>query len=43
MTDYLRDHPGGAEVLADAAGTDATEDFDNAGHSEDANDIMADY
>ncbi|ATY61825.1 cytochrome b5 [Cordyceps militaris] len=40
VTKYLQDHPGGAEVLAEAAGTDATEAFDNAGHSEDALDIM---
>ncbi|KAJ3498262.1 hypothetical protein NLG97_g1261 [Lecanicillium saksenae] len=40
VTKYLEDHPGGAEVLAEAAGTDATEAFDNAGHSEDAFDIM---
>ncbi|EJP67253.1 Riboflavin synthase-like beta-barrel [Beauveria bassiana ARSEF 2860] len=43
VTEYLQDHPGGAEVLAEAAGTDATEDFDNAGHSEDAFDIMETY
>ncbi|KAJ6784029.1 hypothetical protein PWT90_00316 [Aphanocladium album] len=40
VTKYLEDHPGGAEVLAEAAGTDASEAFDNAGHSEDAFDIM---
>ncbi|KAJ4149937.1 hypothetical protein LMH87_010709 [Akanthomyces muscarius] len=40
VTKYLEDHPGGSEVLAEAAGTDATEAFDNAGHSEDAYDIM---
>ncbi|KAM3446024.1 hypothetical protein MY3296_010061 [Beauveria thailandica] len=43
VTKYLQDHPGGAEVLAEAAGTDATEAFDNAGHSEDAFDIMETY
>ncbi|OAA48844.1 Riboflavin synthase-like beta-barrel [Beauveria brongniartii RCEF 3172] len=43
VTKYLEDHPGGAEVLAEAAGTDATEAFDNAGHSEDAFDIMETY
>lgn len=37
------DHPGGAEVLAEAAGTDATEEFDNAGHSEDAWTVMESY
>ncbi|KAI1813202.1 ferredoxin reductase-like protein [Poronia punctata] len=43
VTKYLQDHPGGADVLLDAAGKDASEDFDNAGHSEDAFDIMAEY
>ncbi|RBQ75518.1 hypothetical protein FVER14953_13790 [Fusarium verticillioides] len=42
VTKYLADHPGGADVLKEAAGTDASEDFDNAGHSEDAFDIMKD-
>ncbi|KAK4247466.1 hypothetical protein C7999DRAFT_41235 [Corynascus novoguineensis] len=40
VSQYLEDHPGGVEVLAEAAGTDATEAFDNAGHSEDALEIM---
>lgn len=43
VTDYLRDHPGGADLLIDVAGKDASEEFDNAGHSEDASEIMASY
>ncbi|KAL0931102.1 cytochrome b5 [Colletotrichum truncatum] len=43
VTKYLHDHPGGAEVLIEAGGVDATEAFDNAGHSEDAYEIMADF
>jgi cytochrome-b5 reductase len=43
ITKYLHDHPGGDDILVEAAGTDATEAFDNAGHSEDAFEIMADY
>ncbi|TGJ84162.1 hypothetical protein E0Z10_g4604 [Xylaria hypoxylon] len=43
VTKYLQDHPGGAEVLHDTAGKDASEEFDNAGHSEDASEIMAAY
>ncbi|KAI0117683.1 hypothetical protein GGR51DRAFT_262805 [Nemania sp. FL0031] len=43
VTEYLRDHPGGAELLVDVAGKDASEEFDNAGHSEDASEIMAEY
>lgn len=40
VSQYLDDHPGGADLLIEAAGTDATEVFDNAGHSEDALEIM---
>lgn len=43
VTSYLQDHPGGAEVLIEAAGTDASEAFDNAGHSEDAFEVMETY
>jgi cytochrome-b5 reductase len=43
VTKYLEDHPGGAEVLLEAAGTDASEPFDNAGHSEDAFEIMDEF
>ncbi|KAF2971124.1 dyp-type peroxidase [Xylaria multiplex] len=43
VTKYLQDHPGGAEVLLDTAGKDASEEFDNAGHSEDASEIMTEY
>ncbi|KAF4471538.1 cytochrome-b5 reductase [Fusarium albosuccineum] len=43
VTKYIHDHPGGADILVEAAGKDATIDFDNAGHSEDAFEIMADY
>lgn len=43
MTKYLDDHPGGADVLTETAGGDASEEFDNAGHSEDAFEMMKDY
>ncbi|KAI0020276.1 hypothetical protein F4780DRAFT_791890 [Xylariomycetidae sp. FL0641] len=43
VTRYLHDHPGGLEVLLETAGTDASAPFDNAGHSEDASEIMAGY
>lgn len=43
VTKYIQDHPGGADILIEAAGKDATVDFDNAGHSEDAFEIMANY
>ncbi|KAH3671137.1 hypothetical protein OGAPHI_000848 [Ogataea philodendri] len=37
---YLDEHPGGEEVILDCAGTDATEPFDDIGHSEDALEIL---
>ncbi|RAL13071.1 putative cytochrome b5 reductase [Aspergillus homomorphus CBS 101889] len=43
VTEYVRDHPGGAEVLIDVAGTDATEAYEDVGHSEDADDILQTY
>lgn len=40
MTEYLRDHPGGKEVLLEVAGTDSTAAYEDVGHSEDASEIM---
>lgn len=36
----MRDHPGGADVLYDVAGADATEAYDEVGHSEDADEML---
>lgn len=36
VTRFLEDHPGGAEVLLDNAGRDASQCFRDVGHSEDA-------
>ena len=33
---YLDEHPGGAEIIIDAVGTDATDEFNDIGHSSDA-------
>jgi hypothetical protein len=33
MTAYLDEHPGGVEVMMDVAGTDATLEFEEVGHS----------
>lgn len=36
-------HPGGEEVLLEQAGKDATESFEDVGHSTDARDLMKRY
>ncbi|KAJ5198453.1 Cytochrome b5 [Penicillium cinerascens] len=43
ITEYLQDHPGGADVLVETAGTDATAAYEDVGHSEDAREIMQPY
>jgi cytochrome-b5 reductase len=43
ITNYVRDHPGGADVLMDVAGGDATGAYEDVGHSEDANEILETY
>lgn len=40
VSPYLDEHPGGEEVIMDLAGADATEAFDDIGHSDDAHDIL---
>ncbi|KAG0043390.1 hypothetical protein BGZ83_011461 [Gryganskiella cystojenkinii] len=40
-TDFIDEHPGGEEVLIDEAGKDATESFEDVGHSDEAREIMA--
>jgi len=36
VTRFLEDHPGGPEILQRVAGTDATEDFEEVFHSDNA-------
>ncbi|KAB8218442.1 hypothetical protein BDV33DRAFT_192695 [Aspergillus novoparasiticus] len=36
VTKYLEDHPGGSAILLEVAGTDATEAFEEVGHSDEA-------
>ncbi|VFQ66633.1 unnamed protein product [Cuscuta campestris] len=40
VSSYMDDHPGGDDVLTAAAGKDATDDFEDAGHSESAKELM---
>ncbi|KAL0400558.1 UNVERIFIED_CONTAM: cytochrome isoform E [Sesamum latifolium] len=39
----MDDHPGGDEVLLAAVGKDATNDFEDVGHSDSAREMMAKY
>ncbi|OVA00835.1 Cytochrome b5-like heme/steroid binding domain [Macleaya cordata] len=43
VTDYLDEHPGGDDVLLKAAGRDATDEFEDAGHSKSAIELMKSY
>jgi cytochrome b involved in lipid metabolism len=43
VTKFMDDHPGGEEVLLEQAGGDATEAFDDIGHSPDAKALQKDY
>lgn len=36
VTAFLDDHPGGPEIMIDLAGQDATDEFEDIGHSNDA-------
>ncbi|KAA6413588.1 MAG: cytochrome b5 [Lasallia pustulata] len=40
-TTFLDEHPGGEEVLLDVGGQDATEAFEDVGHSDEAREILA--
>eukprot|EP01013_Petalomonas_cantuscygni_P021667 TRINITY_DN4112_c0_g1_i1.p1 TRINITY_DN4112_c0_g1~~TRINITY_DN4112_c0_g1_i1.p1 ORF type:complete len:158 (+),score=22.88 TRINITY_DN4112_c0_g1_i1:63-476(+) len=43
VTAFLEDHPGGADVMLDQAGKDATEEFDAIGHTESAKALLPKY
>jgi cytochrome b involved in lipid metabolism len=43
LTKFCMEHPGGEEVLLDLAGQDATESFNDVGHSVDAKEMSNDY
>lgn len=42
VTKFLEEHPGGEEVLREQAGGDATESFEDVGHSTDAREMSKD-
>ncbi|KAJ6841419.1 cytochrome b5-like [Iris pallida] len=43
VTKFLDDHPGGDDVLLSATGKDATDDFEDVGHSTTARAMMDEY
>ncbi|XP_061599310.1 cytochrome b5 [Cololabis saira] len=43
ITGFLEEHPGGEEVLLEQAGSDATESFEDVGHSTDAREMLEQY
>ncbi|RXM28485.1 Cytochrome b5 [Acipenser ruthenus] len=43
VTKFLEEHPGGEEVLGEQAGGDATESFEDVGHSTDAREMTSTY
>eukprot|EP00064_Thunnus_orientalis_P006561 superscaffoldBa00000688_g6579 len=43
ITGFLEEHPGGEEVLLEQGGTDATESFEDVGHSTDAREMLEQY
>ncbi|KAJ3683316.1 hypothetical protein LUZ60_013543 [Juncus effusus] len=43
LTKFLEDHPGGDDVLLSSTGKDATDDFEDVGHSATARAMMDEY
>ena len=43
VSKYLDEHPGGEEVLLDKGGADATEDFEDVGHSNEARKVLVQF
>ncbi|KAI9469803.1 MAG: cytochrome b5 [Benjaminiella poitrasii] len=43
ITEFVLEHPGGEEVLLDEAGKDATEAFEDIGHSDEAREMLEQY
>ncbi|EME31009.1 Cytochrome b5 [Galdieria sulphuraria] len=43
VTQFLDEHPGGEEVLLEVAGRDATREFEDVGHSDEARELREKY
>ncbi|KAI4379204.1 hypothetical protein MLD38_005530 [Melastoma candidum] len=43
VSSYLDEHPGGDDVILETTGKDATEGFEDAGHSKDARELLATF
>jgi cytochrome b involved in lipid metabolism len=43
VSSFVDEHPGGEEVIMDVSGQDATEAFEDVGHSDEAREILAAY
>ena len=43
VKDYMSQHPGGAEILFEKAGKDATQDFIDIGHGKNAQELLKKY
>jgi len=43
VTKFLDEHPGGEEILIENGGMDATENFEDVGHSSDAREMLSEY
>ncbi|XP_078433282.1 cytochrome b5-like [Wolffia australiana] len=43
VTKFLDDHPGGDDVLLSSTGKDATDDFEDVGHSSSAKSMLDEY
>lgn len=43
MTSYLDEHPGGDDVVVEVTGKDATDEFEDAGHSREARELLKDF
>ncbi|KAI9736528.1 MAG: hypothetical protein M1818_006039 [Claussenomyces sp. TS43310] len=41
VTKFIDEHPGGEEVLTDVGGQDATEAFEDVGHSDEARELLS--